>query len=115
MAAVKVEAREVQAALANVARASRGITNKSLIALSPSLQRKLKSAAPVDTGRLRRSIRVKPLARALKPVIIISGSRALVPQNARTRFMSKEVGAFSDKMRDRMQAEYTKLIKRLFR
>lgn len=72
--------------------------------VNKGLEARIKRDAPVRSGRLRRSIRVYVPRNARQPQLIISGNRALVPRNAATGFMSRNLRRLPADVRDAANA-----------
>ena len=76
--------------------AQRGLILQTARGLRRGIKQRLKRTAPRRRGTLQRSIAVR--VDRNPPTIVISGSRAMVPSNARTGYLSKELNALPRRM-----------------
>lgn len=72
----------------------------------------LKRKAPKNTGRLSRSMNVWYNESGGNITLLIQGSRALVPQNAETGFVSRTLRDYGNTLSNAMQQELQRWIER---
>lgn len=68
-------------------------------------ERDVKYSAPYKTGKLSKSIRVHLVKRSNHVILRVEGNRAMVPQNARTGFLSRDLDRLPDKIVDAVGRE----------